>query len=184
MHLRRELGILALASSLAGLSTVARAALSEATGGHVSFQASGPAGMKIEGTTSDLTLADKGDSVVITVPLANLSTGIGLRDKHMKEKYLEVAKFPSAVLNVARTALKVPAAGDKVEIDVPATVNLHGQTRPVTIHYDAKRDGSTLVAHGKFHINMTDFGITVPSYLGVTVKPEVDVSADFRAAGS
>src|SRR5579864_3868947 len=184
MHLRRDLGILALASSFAGLSTVARAALSEATAGKVSFQASGPAGLKIEGTTSDLTLADKGDSVVITVPLANLSTGIGLRDKHMKEKYLEVPKFPSAVLNVARGALKVPAAGDKVEIDVPGTVNLHGQTRPVTVHYEAKRDGSTLVAHGKFHNNMTDFGITVPSYLGVTVKPEVDVSADFRAAGS
>ena len=69
-------------------------------------------------------------------------------------------------------------------IDVPATVNLHGQTRPVTVHYEAKRDGAALIAHGKFHINMTDFGITVPSYLGVTVKPDVDVSADFHVAGS
>jgi polyisoprenoid-binding protein YceI len=184
MHLRRHLGILAVAMGLAALSTAARAALSDASAGHVSFQASGPAGMKIEGTTGDLTLADKGDSVVITVPLANLSTGITLRDRHMKEKYLEVPKYPSATLSVSRPALKVPAAGEKVEIDVPATVNLHGQTRPVTVHYQAKRDGSTLVANGKFHINMTDFGITVPSYLGVTVKPDVDVSADFRAAGS
>ena len=184
MHLRRHLGFFALASTLAGLSTAAHAALSDATAGHVSFQASGPAGMKIEGTTSDLTLADKGDSVVITVPLANLNTGISLRDKHMKEKYLEVPKYPSATLDVARTALKVPAAGDKVEIDVPGTVNLHGQTRPVTVHYEARRDGTALVAHGKFHINMTDFGITIPSYLGVTVKPDVDVSADFRVAGS
>jgi hypothetical protein len=31
---------------------------------------------------------------------------------------------------------------------------------------------------------MNDFGISVPSYLGVTVKPEVDVSASFRVTGS
>jgi hypothetical protein len=31
---------------------------------------------------------------------------------------------------------------------------------------------------------MNDFGITVPSYLGVTVKPDIDVSASFRVAGN
>jgi len=67
---------------------------------------------------------------------------------------------------------------------VPSTVTLHGQTRPVTVHYDAKRDGSSLLSHGTFRINMNDFGITVPVYLGVTVKPDVDVSASFRVAGS
>jgi len=29
---------------------------------------------------------------------------------------------------------------------------------------------------------MNDFGITVPVYLGVTVKPDVDVSASFQVA--
>jgi hypothetical protein len=31
---------------------------------------------------------------------------------------------------------------------------------------------------------MTDFGMTVPSYLGVTVKPDVDVNANFKVTGS
>jgi hypothetical protein len=31
---------------------------------------------------------------------------------------------------------------------------------------------------------MTDFGVNVPSYLGVTVKPDVDVSASFHIAGN
>jgi hypothetical protein len=30
------------------------------------------------------------------------------------------------------------------------------------------------------HLNMNDFGIQVPSYLGVTVKPDVDVAAQFE----
>jgi polyisoprenoid-binding protein YceI len=167
-----------------GLSADAQGALSGSTDSHVSFLAAGPAGMKIEGTTNDLTLAEQGDNVVITVPLANLTTGIALRDRHMKEKYLEIAKYPSATMSVARSALKIPAGADKVEADAPSTVTIHGQTKPVTVHYESKRDGSSFSTRGRFHININEFGIAVPSYLGVTVKPDVDVTASFRANGS
>jgi polyisoprenoid-binding protein YceI len=164
------------AASWAGLSSPADT--------HVTFVASGPAGMKIEGTTTELNVADANGSVVITVPLGNLTTGISLRDRHMKEKYLEVSKYPSAVLTVARTALKLPDTGGKAEADVAGTLALHGQTRPVSVHYQAKADGSAFLANGKVHINMNDFGISVPVYLGVTVKPDVDVVASFRVSGT
>lgn len=184
MKPRKPVWVAVISASLVGLGAMAHAALSSPTDKRVGFVASGPAGMKIEGGTSDLDLSDQGETIVITVPLANLSTGIGLRDRHMKEKYLEVPKYPSATLSVARSALKLPAAGDKVEMDVPSTVNLHGQARPVTVHYEAKRDGASVVSRGTFRINMNDFGITVPVYLGVTVKPDVDVSANFRVAAN
>jgi polyisoprenoid-binding protein YceI len=95
-----------------------------------------------------------------------------------------VPKFPSAVLTVARSALQLPAPGAQAAADVPATLTLHGTTRPVTVHYTAKADGTSFATQGKLHINMNEFGITVPSYLGVTVKPEVDVAASFRALGN
>src|ERR1700730_891725 len=98
MPQRKRLWLPGISLSLFALSTLAHAALSAPTDGHVSFQASGPAGMTIEGTTAVLGLADQGDNIVITVPLANLTTGITLRDRHMKEKYLEVPKYPSATL--------------------------------------------------------------------------------------
>jgi len=184
MQWSKCLGVATVFSVAIGVSAHAQAALTGCTDCHVNFLASGPAGMKIEGSTPDLSVADQGDNIVITVPLANLTTGISLRDRHMKEKYLEVAKYPTATLTVARSALKLPSGGDKVEADAPSTVNIHGQARPVTVHYEAKRDGSAFATRGKFHINMTEFGITVPSYLGVTVKPDIDVSASFRAAGN
>jgi polyisoprenoid-binding protein YceI len=164
------------------LSAVSHAALSSAKDPHVTFGASGPAGMKIEGTTSELSVADDGDRVVITVPLGNLSTGIGLRDHHMREKYLEVPKFPTATLTVARSALKFPQAGDHATAEVPGMLLLHGQTRPVSVHYEAKASGTTFDAKGSLHVNMNDFGITVPVYLGVTVKPDVDIAASFQVA--
>jgi polyisoprenoid-binding protein YceI len=180
----RHLGI---ASAFVALLTVAssgQAAFSGAADTHVGFEASGPAGLKITGTTSDLTATEDSGNVVLTVALGNLTTGIGLRDQHMRDKYLEVPKFPATTLVVARSAIAVPTSGQKSAGDAPGTLTLHGQSHPVTVHYDSKGDGGGVVTHGSFRINMNDFGITVPTYLGVTVKPEVDVSATFKLAGT
>jgi polyisoprenoid-binding protein YceI len=183
MNSPKYVGAAILALGLVGASVV-HAALSPATDTHVSFEASGPAGMKIDGTTTDLSVTDDGTSIVVTVPLANLTTGIGLRDRHMKEKYLEVPKYPVAVLTIARSVMKWPASDGQAAADIPGVVQLHGQSRPVTVHYEVKSDGSALKAGGHFRINMNDFGIAVPSYLTVTVKPDVDVTASFRVAGT
>jgi polyisoprenoid-binding protein YceI len=177
--------IFALTIGLALVSaTAAGAALTAPRDAHVVFEAAGPAGMKIEGRTSDLSVEDGGGNVVIAVSLANLGTGIALRDRHMKEKYLEVAKYPDASLVVARSALKFPANGAQAEGDAPAILKLHGQARPVTIHYEANGDRDGFSVRGAFRLKMDDFGITIPSYLGVTVKPDVDVHADFHLTGT
>ena len=78
----------------------------------IGFAASGPAGLKIEGSTKELTVTEADGNVVVDVPLASLATGIALRDQHMKDKYLEVSKYPLATLTVARSAnviVHVPA---------------------------------------------------------------------------
>jgi polyisoprenoid-binding protein YceI len=183
MFCRQYLRIAAFSCGLLA-SAAAYAALTSATDARVSFGATGPAGFKLEGTTSELGVTEGGGNVVVTVPLGNLTTGISLRDHHMREKYLEVGKYPAAILTVARASLKMPAGGESQEADVPGILTLHGQTRPVTVHYSAKADGGNVAAQGRFHINMNEFGINVPSYLGVTVKPDVDVSATFRVAGN
>jgi polyisoprenoid-binding protein YceI len=178
---RRTLGLAAALLTLTTFSVAGSAAVSGASDSRVGFEVAGPAGLKINGTTTELSATEDSGNVVISVPLGNLTTGISLRDQHMRDKYLEVAKYPAATLILARSALKVPSAG---EADVPGTLKLHGQSRPVTVHYDTKSDGAAVSTHGRFHINMNDFGITVPSYLGVTVKPEVDVTASFKLAGT
>jgi polyisoprenoid-binding protein YceI len=184
MQHQRRLGAAAVSLSLLATSAAGHAALAGPMDARVTFQCSGPAGLKIEGTTTELAVAEDGGNVNITVPLANLSTGIALRDKHMKEKYLEVQTYPSATLVIARSALKLPPNGEKLEADVPGLVKIHGKAKTVSVHYDAKGEGAAFAAHGLFHINMNDFGISVPSYLGVTVKPDVDVTAAFRVSGS
>jgi polyisoprenoid-binding protein YceI len=174
----------ALGLAAISVTAIAQAALSAPRDAHVAFEAAGPAGMKIEGSTSELKIDEADGNVTIDVPLANLVTGIALRDRHMREKYLEVQKFPDAVLVVTRSALKIPASGARAEADAPGTLKLHGQVRPVTVHYDATADGDGLLVHGAVHVKMDDYGIALPSYLGVTVKPDVDVRATFHVSGT
>ena len=168
-----------VAGGMLCFSLAAHAKLSKVAGPEISFTLIGPAGMKIVGTGNELRVNDDGAAVKVSVPLSSMKTGISVRDKHMHEKYLQTPNFPSADLQVPRASLKIPAAGGNVAQDAAGTLMLHGKSKPVNFHYTSSRDGTKLKVHGTMHINMNDFGIEVPSYLGVTVKPDVDVIAQF-----
>jgi polyisoprenoid-binding protein YceI len=164
--------------SLSAVIAVAFAAHAKfaANGGDVQFNATGPGGLKITGTTTQISVKEDGANVVVTVPLGNLDTGIALRNKHMKEKYLETDKYPNAELVVAKSALKADGGGSAT-----GTMKIHGKSKDVSFTYNAKKGGSGIAVDGVAHINIKEFGVEVPSYLGVTVKPEVDLNVKFTA---
>lgn len=158
------------------VATPVDAAISRGREAAVSFSASGPGGLKIEGKTAEIAASEAGGKIHFAVPLAHLDTGIELRNKHMRDKYLEVGKFPNAELVVDRSALKAPADGQDSSGSLPGTMTIHGQTRPVNVAYKAHRAGAAYQVSGTVHLDIREFGIVVPSYLGVTVKPEVEVA--------
>jgi polyisoprenoid-binding protein YceI len=166
--------ILSLSAVLA-IALTAHAKFS-ASGGDVQFIATGPGGLKITGTTHQVTVKDDGSNLVVIVPLSDLDTGIALRNKHMKEKYLETDKYPNAELVVAKSAVKADGAGT-----AQGTMKIHGKSKEVSVSYNAKKNGASIAIDGTTQLNMKEFGIEVPNYLGVTVKPEVDVNVKFNA---
>jgi polyisoprenoid-binding protein YceI len=179
-RIRTSLVGAAVVLAVATASVVAAAKLKRTGAASTSFKVAGPAGLTIEGRTSELSAGDDGTTVTITVPLGNITTGIGLRDEHTK-KALEVDKYPTTSLAVARSDLKLPAAGAETSGDARGKMTLHGVTKDVTFNYAARNDGGTIGVKGSTRIKMTDFGITAPSYLGVSVKPDVDVTTSFQA---
>lgn len=171
---------LAAAGAFVALSAgiLAHAAISRTGGATTSFRASGPAGMNIDGSTGEMSVADDGTTVTVTVPLGNLSTGIALRDKHMKDA-LEVASYPTAQITVARSALSIPDADGETSGDARGTMRLHGRANGMGFHYVAKRDGDVIEVRASGRLGMSDYGIQPPSYLGVTVKNDVSISTRF-----
>jgi len=63
--LLRRLGIASASVALLTVTSSGQAALSGATDAHVGFEASGPAGLKITGTTNDLAATEDGGNVVL-----------------------------------------------------------------------------------------------------------------------
>jgi polyisoprenoid-binding protein YceI len=169
--------VLALAALLAAPALVAGfTAVGE---GAAVFKAIGTGGFKMEGKTKQLAVADDNTTVTVTVTLTDIATGISLRDNHAK-KYLEVEKFPTTTLQVKKSALKIPEGAGPLEGSATGAYTLHGVTKdlPFTYKGSCAADG-TCAVEGSMNVNMKDFGVQVPSYLGITVKPDVVVTSSF-----
>jgi len=162
------------------VSVGADAALTKTGDASVKFHAKGSAGMKFDGTTSELSVSDNGKVVRVTVPLGKLETGIALRDKHMKEKTLEVEKFPNATFAVVRGDLKFPEKGKSTDGEVSGTFNLHGVGKAMKAKYTAKLDGDLYTVTASFKVDIKNHDIEQPNYLGVKVNTEVDVDVTFQ----
>lgn len=164
------------------LSTPALARIAPKGDASIDFFATGPGGLNIDGKTKEMSIGDDSRKLVFTVPLKDLDTGMPLRNDHMRNKYLEVDKYPNATLEVPRSQIEFPALGKRSEGDVKGTFTCHGKSKEVTVHYKAHREKDNgLGGEGKFKINLKDYDISVPKYLGVTVSPDVDIQVKFNA---
>lgn len=166
---------------LASLSlvTAAHASLSAIGTSEVGFLAVGPAGLKIEGESSQLTAKESGGILTLTAPLTSLKTGISLRDNHLKDA-LNVSKHPTAQLAVKRAALKFPANDKSLEGSATGDFTLNGTKKPLKFNYKVSRTGSDYHVQGLATVDITKFKLEKPCYLGVCVSQDVKIKVKFK----
>jgi polyisoprenoid-binding protein YceI len=175
------LALLALSAFAAGAAAAA-GYVRTAEPAQVVFQGKGPGGLKIEGKTGAVTVTEGEKTLTVEVTLKDLTTGIALRDRHMRDKYLEVEKFPTTKLEVDKAALQFPAPGGSVSGEAKGMYSLHGKQKELPFKYKAScNTASVCNVTGNIAMNINDFGITIPVYLGVTMKPDVTVDISFQA---
>lgn len=154
--------------------------------GKVGFLAVGkPAMIKIvgEGTGphGDLTIADDKLQGTLTIDMKKLTTKIELRDDHMKNKYLEVEKYPTSTITFKDYNLKLASlTPNAVEQPFAADLQLHGVTKPVTGTIKLSKDSSTVTGVATFKIKVTDFMDTLPSYAGIKIADDIEVTVDLK----
>ena len=149
----------------------------------VTVLARGPAGLRIEGKGSEVSLEEDDSALTFKVPLAPIETGISLRDVHLHQM-LEADKYPAATLRISRSQLTFPREREPVERTAEGELTLHGQSRTVKVHYRAELGaGGVTMVRGSFQLDMRDFDIKAPSYLGVSVAPKVEVSVELALTG-
>jgi polyisoprenoid-binding protein YceI len=102
-----------------------------------------------------------------------------LRDNHLRG-YLNTSKHPAAKLVVDRSKLKLPDDGKTSQGSATGDFTLNGKTKPLKFRYKAKRTGSDYHVQGMADVNIEDYGIEQPCYLGVCVEPSIKLKVSFK----
>ena len=120
----------------------------------------------------------------VAVALATIDTGIALRNQHLREKYLEVAKgqgFDHAVVSDIRFK---EADGEAFQgtSGFTGALLLHGVKHAVEGTAEIRHQGHDRRVKAVFSLVMSDHGIDAPMYLGVGVADKLLVTVEFLAA--
>ena len=117
----------------------------------------------------------------LTVDLRTLDTGLGLRNEHLRENYLEVDKgpgFDTATLSeIDLNGFNADAPQGKGSFT--GLLTLHGVSKTVSGTVDVRQAGAGLRVKASFPVDLPEHSIRTPRYLGVGVKDTVQVEVAF-----
>ncbi|HLD23451.1 MAG TPA: YceI family protein [Sulfuricurvum sp.] len=108
----------------------------------------------------------------IEVSMSDLVSDNKKRDANMQET-LESSTFPKAVFEVKEVVAK---GGDNVILK--GSMNLHGVTKPMSFEGTVSEEASKVRIKVKSSMKMSDFGVTPPKMVFLTVRDQVDLSID------
>jgi polyisoprenoid-binding protein YceI len=114
----------------------------------------------------------------VKVDLQTLETGIGLRDRHMRDKYLEVNKGPEFAVATIE-GIKVDKKEGKTSFN--GTLLLHGQRKAIAGSAELKEQNGRIRVQAEFPLSVSQFAIPQPTYLGVGVKDQIQVKVSMTA---
>lgn len=122
------------------------------------------------------------------VDLASLDTGMGLRNKHMRENHLETDRFPEAVftLNTMTIPGGVLQPGIRTSTAVRGVLLLHGLSHEISpsVYLTLSATGDELTIESSFTVLLQDYNITRPEFLVMKVANDqrIDVRLVARKA--
>lgn len=160
---------------LISLSAFAEIVSFKSTDGKTEFLAVGkPAMIKINGEGPGpegvLTVTGTAVSGVLKVSLDKFTTKMDLRDDHMKNKYLEVSKYPEAALEITEIAEK----------SFKGKLTLHGKASNVEGSFSTEKKDKVITGDADFVFKITDHLDALPSWMGIKVAETVNVKVKLK----
>ena len=120
----------------------------------------------------------KKNQLYFEVDLNSLNTGIGLRNRHMRDNYLHTDKYPTTYFrgNIVK-AEKV--AENEIKIISEGAIFIHGVERPLTVEADMIQQGEQYNILCRFDVKLSDFNIEIPSLMFYKIDETMDLRLNF-----
>lgn len=111
------------------------------------------------------------------VDLASLDTGIGLRNRHMRDNYLETDEHPYATYN-GRIA-RAERAGAGYRLSVTGQMEIHGISRSLDMPCEATQEGQGYRVRCAWSVLLSDYDIEIPRLMFLKINEEIRLEVDF-----
>ncbi len=112
------------------------------------------------------------------VDLRTLDTGIGLRNRHMREDYLHTDTYPYAKFSGRITQFEKTGGAQKVT--VRGSMDIHGVKKPMRVTGTLHDSGSSLRIKTEFEVKLTDHDIEVPQFMFLKIDESMQLLLDFH----
>jgi polyisoprenoid-binding protein YceI len=123
----------------------------------------------------------------VSVRASAMGTGNESRDKNMREKVLEVDRFPEIVFELDRAETDwASLSGDRpFEAKVSGRLTVHGKTLALEVPVTVEPSSEAVTLSGSFPLRWkSGYGLYDPSFALVTVREPLKVTFRLRAVAS
>ena len=117
-------------------------------------------------------------AVYFEVDLKTLDTGIGLRNRHMRENYLETDQFPLTSFKGRITEVR-QSPGDTLMIKSDGKIFIHGVEKQLSVDARLIPDRGGYRIQSQFFIKLSDFSVEIPSIMFYKIDENMDLRLDF-----
>jgi polyisoprenoid-binding protein YceI len=122
-----------------------------------------------------------GGELYFEVDLASLDTGIGLRNRHMRENYLETQRFPYASYSAEIVGARADPGGGWI-VTATGTFQVHGVGRPMTTECPVFPVGDGFRVRCEFQVRLPDHDIEIPSLMFLKINEVIELAVDFHVS--
>jgi polyisoprenoid-binding protein YceI len=122
------------------------------------------------------------ERVEAAVPVESLTTGLRLRDEHMRKYVFTTSSGEVPDLRFSAGSVTCPPANAPSTCQVSGELAVRGTPRPFTVALKISRKGAAFRVTGDGMVKLGEYGIAAPSQLGVTTHEDVKVHLDFTTS--
>ena len=120
----------------------------------------------------------KNSEFYFEVDLNSLDTGIGLRNRHMRDNYLETDQFPLTHYKgkiISSTVLN----DTTISADAEGVIFIHGVEQPLSVKTNLFKQTNGYRIQTRFNVKLSDFKIEIPSIMFYKINENMDLRCDF-----
>jgi len=120
----------------------------------------------------------KDSQIYFEVDLTTVDTGIGLRNRHMRDNYLETDKYRMTNFEGRLTSVET-ISDNEYQVIVEGKMFIHGVTKQLQVEGKIFKTENGFHVQTNFPISLPDYNIEVPSLMFMKINEVMDLHLDF-----